>query len=171
MKRREPASLKTCKPLVLGWAALSSPFLWMRRFQTGAQPGARGVIRRRNARVGAKESPRPQNGYILSLRSCLRQPRILVGKYLSRQAPTPKNLLPPRVIWVQLHLRATTHPNTTPSLIPTHSSSPSPLQQRTDHSALFNTFIDPGELRDPDSVGFGVSLSLRDSITFQRSVA
>jgi hypothetical protein len=31
-----------------------------------------------------------------------------------------------------------------------HPSSP---RQRTDHSALFNTFIDPGELRDQDSVG------------------
>jgi hypothetical protein len=30
---------------------------------------------------------------------------------------------------------------------------PSPPRQRTDHSALFNTFIDPGELRDQDSVG------------------
>ena len=32
---------------------------------------------------------------------------------------------------------------------PQDTTTPHPLQQRTDHSALFNTFIDLGDLRDP----------------------
>jgi hypothetical protein len=52
-------------------------------------------------------------------------------------------------------IRVSHHNQQNPQLLPFPSStpsSPSPPQQRTDHSALFNTFIDPGELRDQDSV-------------------
>jgi hypothetical protein len=66
-------------------------------------------------------------------------------------------------------IRVSHHNQQNPQLLPFPSStpsSPSPPQQRTDHSALFNTFIDPGELRDQDSVGLECLCAFAIAIRF-----
>jgi hypothetical protein len=60
-------------------------------------------------------------------------------------------------IWGKFHLRKSTFSNdiTTPS-------SPSPPRQRTDHSALWITFIQSGEIVRPENTGlFGLFVLLR----------